>query len=209
MPSLDWNRRWAKKLASFVPGGVEGSHYGDRWGDPLNVPELRAVRARFVDPFVGADVTALEIGSGGGRWTQFLLPCRRIYCVELNREMFTYLAARFAEARHLVFTPSSGTDIPGVPAGSIDFAFSFGTLVHLEVDLIEAYLRSLAPLMRVGGQACLHVANTRKPAGRAKDGFADNDPERMAALLARTGFSVRDLDDGTLATATVVRAERM
>ena len=207
MPSLDWNRRWAVKLARFEPGGREGAHYGDRWGDPLTDPALRAVRARFVDPYVGPGVAALEIGPGGGRWTQFLVGCDRVTCVEYNAEMFPALRSRFP-GRDLVFVTSAGSDLPGVPDGGIDFAFSYGTLVHLEADLVGGYLRALARALRPGGNACLHVANTAKPAGRAKDGFAENDPDRMAGLVAAAGLDVAETDDDTLPHSTLVRVRK-
>ncbi|MBV9079023.1 MAG: class I SAM-dependent methyltransferase [Methylobacteriaceae bacterium] len=207
MPSLDWNRRWARKLAGFVPGGSEGQHYGDRWGDPNTHPALMAVRDRFVRPYARPGAVALEIGSGGGRWTQFLAGCARIYCVELNREMFAALTERFPD-EPLVFVESGGTDIPGVPPASLDFAFSYGTLVHLELDAIAAYLASLAPLLKRGGQACLHVSDVRRPDGAAKDGFSDNDPARTAALIERAGLVVREIDDATLPHSAMIRAER-
>lgn len=205
MPSLDWNRRWAVKFARFVPGGREGKHYGDRWGDPLVEPALRAVRARFVDPFVGPGVVALEIGPGGGRWTQFLVGCDRVYCVELNPEMFPALGRRFP-GRDLVFVETAGSDLSGVPADGVDFAFSYGTLVHLEADLVGGYLRALSRALRPGGTACLHVANTAKPEGRTKDGFAENDPRRMVGLVAQAGLELAEIDDDTLPHSILVRA---
>lgn len=209
MPSLDWNRRWALKLGRFEPGPVEGIHYGDRWGDPLREPALAAVRERFVHPYVSPDTVALEIGPGGGRWTQFLLGCRRLYCVELNREMFPYLRTRFPDpAAELVFVETGGTDMPGVPDGAVDFAFSYGTLVHLEADLLGGYLRELARVLRPGGQCCLHVANTAKPAGREKEGFARNDPDQSRRLLAASGLRVVEMDDDTLPHSTMIRASR-
>jgi SAM-dependent methyltransferase len=205
MPSLDWNRRWAVKLARFVPGGREGRHYGDRWGDPLVEPALRAVRARFLDPYVGPGVVALEIGPGGGRWTQFLAECERLYCVEFNPQMFEALGRRFP-GRDLVFVTTTGCDLPGVPDGGVDFAFSYGTLVHLEAELVGGYLSALGRALRPGGSACLHVANTAKPGGRAKDGFADNDPDRVAGLVQAAGLDLVEVDDDTLPHSTLVRA---
>ena len=208
MPSLDWNRRWAAKLAGFVPGGREGAHYGDRWGDPGSDPALASIRARFLDPFVGPETVALEIGSGGGRWTQFLLPCRRLYCVELNPEMFDYLAARFADSRNLVFVATGGTDMPGVPESSVDFVFSYGTMVHLEAATLGAYMRSVRACLRPGGQACFQVANAAKPAGRAKEGFAATDLDGVVDLVVAAGLRVVAFDDATLPHSTIMRVER-
>ena len=207
MPSLEWNRRWATKLARFVPSGREGAHYGDRWGDPVSDPVLGSIRERYLEPHAGPETVALEIGSGGGRWTQFLVGCRTLYCVEYNPEMFGYLAERFPGAP-LVFVQTSGVDMPGVPPGEVDFVFSYGVLVHLEAEQLGPYLGTIASVLRPGGQACLHVANAAKPAGRAKDGFADIDLACVRDLVAAAGLRLAEVDDETLPHSTMIRAER-
>lgn len=206
MPTLDWNRRWATKLAGFVPDERNGAHYGDRWGDPEADPALAAIRHRFLTPHLGADTVAVEIGSGGGRWTQFMVACRRLYCVEFNPEMFGYLADRFPGRPSLVFVRTSGVDMPGVPLSGIDFVFSYGVLVHLEAEQLGPYFRTIAAVLRPGGQACLHVANAGKPAGRAKDGFADTDLACITELVAAAGLDLAEVDDETLPHSTMIRA---
>jgi hypothetical protein len=47
--------------------------YGFEWGDPEVVPPLRYVRDHFLKPYISQDTTAVEIGPGGGRWTQYML----------------------------------------------------------------------------------------------------------------------------------------
>lgn len=55
------------------------SVYGLQWGDPQNHPALRWVRDHYLSPYVTPDHTAVEIGPGGGRWTQYLLGFGRLY----------------------------------------------------------------------------------------------------------------------------------
>ena len=94
MPSLDWNRKWSQMIGGFVPSAEE-AHFGDRWGDPDAERPLRAVRRRFIAPNVRPDRTVLEIGSGGGRWTQYFQGAGELIVVEYNPESFDYLRRRF------------------------------------------------------------------------------------------------------------------
>jgi hypothetical protein len=43
--------------------------------------------------------------------------------------------------------------------GSIDFAFSFDSLVHAESDVMSSYAHELARVLKPGGVAFLHHSN--------------------------------------------------
>ena len=96
MPTIEWNKRWEKKLIEFLEKNPEKEEYfGERWGNPETRQILKKIRENFVNPFVNEEHIAIEIGSGGGRWTQYLLNFKRLYCVDLNQKMFNYLIDRF------------------------------------------------------------------------------------------------------------------
>ncbi|HEX7243141.1 MAG TPA: class I SAM-dependent methyltransferase [Longimicrobiaceae bacterium] len=142
----------------------------------------------------------LEIGSGGGRWTQYLLGAREVIAVELNPEFFPYLAERFPEAgARLRFYQTSGYELDGVPDRSVDFVFSFGTFVHIEPEGIALYLRSIARVLRPGGAAVIHYGDTSKPffrsaASELVEGFAPMDGPSMEALATASGLTVQAHD---------------
>jgi len=46
-----------------------------------------------------------------------------------------------------------------VEDASIDFAFSFDSLVHAESDVVSSYVRELARVLKPGGVAFLHHSN--------------------------------------------------
>jgi hypothetical protein len=46
-----------------------------------------------------------------------------------------------------------------IPNHSIDFAFSFDSLVHVEVDVIDSYIKELANKLTTNGIAFLHHSN--------------------------------------------------
>jgi SAM-dependent methyltransferase len=224
VPTTTWNKRWADELSRYRERRVE-RHYGDQWGDPSvsglrylwrklrygrKLPgNLAVVRRRYLEPYVTPDAVALEIGAGGGRWTRYLLPARKVIIVELNAEFFEYLAQRFAEdAAKLEFRETSGYEIPDVPDGSVDFVFSFGTFVHIDPEGIDNYLGEIGRCLRPGGTATLHYGDRSKKffAGRPPGyaGFSDMNAEKMEALLAGHGLDIVTHDRRLLNHSNVV-----
>ena len=209
MPSLEWNRKWGAMIAGFRPSREE-DHFGDRWGDPRLMKPLLAVRRRFVEPYLAPDQTIVEIGSGGGRWTQYLLRrARQVIAVELNPESFGYLARRFPDhADRLRFYPTSGYEMAGIDAGSVDLVFSFDCLVHVEPDGIAAYLQATERVLRPGGRAVLHYGDVDKPIAQANPGFSRMTRERMEALIARTRLTPVDHDSELMFHSNLVALAR-
>jgi methyltransferase family protein len=89
----------------------------------------------------------LEIGPGGGRWTRYLLGFRKLYVIDYYSELLEDVKRRFRRP-HVTFIKNNGTDFPGIDDHSVDYLFSFGTFVHLDTYLIEAYLNNMHPILR-------------------------------------------------------------
>src|ERR1700738_1591352 len=170
MPSLEWNRKWGRMIAEFAPGDGE-REFGDRWGEPETFAPLHDVRRRFIAPYLAPGSTVVEIGSGGGRWTQYLRGAGRLIVVEYNPESFDYLRARFA---NLEFTPyrTSGYEMRGIADASVDFVFTFDVFVHVEHDGIRAHLHEIERVLRPGGVASVHYGDVRKDIARDNPGFS-------------------------------------
>lgn len=139
----DWSRR--------------GDEWSESWGDTQTewwgsiVPRIRS--------FVPA-ATILEIAPGYGRWTQFLRQlCGRLIIVDLAERCIDHCRARFSADAHIEYVVNDGRSLDMIEDGSIDFAFSFDSLVHAEADVIEAYLAQLAKKLKPDGAAFLHHSN--------------------------------------------------
>ena len=228
MPTAEWNQRWAKGLRRFKRGDEDG-HYGDHWGDPMlsgwryhwhrlrngrtQPGDLSKVVRKYLSPFVTPESVVLEIGPGGGRWTQFLIGSREVILVELNKQFFRYLRKRFRKQRRkLRFYQTSGYELNGIDAGSIDFVFSFGTFVHIDPEGIDEYLGEIHRVLKPRGNATLQYADRTKPyfTGRDNwDGFSDMNGPKMEAMLAARGFTVVQHDQDLLKHSNVVVFQRL
>ena len=104
--------------------------------------------------------TILEIGPGFGRWTQFLRHlCHRLVLVDLSARCIESCAARFAGAGNIEYHVNDGTSLEMIEDASVDFIFSFDSLVHAEADVLGAYLRQAARKFKPGAAGFIHHSN--------------------------------------------------
>ncbi|MEX0833069.1 MAG: class I SAM-dependent methyltransferase [Actinomycetota bacterium] len=178
--------------------------YGMEWGDPDQVLPLKFVRDKYVLPYILGDSTIVEIGPGGGRWTRYLLACRRLYAVDTHQELLDELSAS-VRSDNVVLIKNNGANFPGVPAGSVDFVFSFGCFVHLDAPVIEEYLKNLRPILKPGANVVIQYSDKTKIMARENDGFSENDPERMRTMVSQAGYTILEEDLTTLWHSSIIR----
>lgn len=79
--------------------------------------------------------------------------------------MSIFLKSAFAHANIVSGTApisaiiNDGRSLDAVVDGSVDFVFSFDSLVHLEVEVIESYLKQLASKLTPNGVGFIHHSN--------------------------------------------------
>jgi ubiquinone/menaquinone biosynthesis C-methylase UbiE len=95
--------------------------------------------------------TILEIAPGHGRWTQFLAPyCQQLIVVDLSPSCIDFCKQRFATLQNISYFTNDGSSLEMVADGSLDFAFSFDSLVHADAATVEQYVRQLQKKLRPG-----------------------------------------------------------
>lgn len=104
--------------------------------------------------------TILEIAPGFGRWTEFLLDhCDTLIGIDLSPKCVDGCRQRFADRPGASFETNDGHSLPMVADSSVDFAFSFDSLVHVEAETLKGYLTELRRVLRPDGVAFLHHSN--------------------------------------------------
>lgn len=175
-------------------------------GDPAIFPELAGLRRRFIDPFVGPATVALELGPGDGLWTPSLLGAARVYACAARAEVFHGLLERVGPRANVCFGDAVGESLPGIPAGSVDFAFSFGAFLRLPPSLVDGWVGALRGILAPGGQVVFLYADAERSHVLPGANFSPTTASAVHALLARLGLEVEDEDRQTLPQANLVRA---
>jgi len=178
--------------------------YGLEWGDPETVEPLKYVKENFVNPYINKKHTALEIGPGGGRWTQYLLQFERLYLVDYHKELLDELKQNFNQ-ENFIWIKNNGFDFPNIQTDSIDYLFSFGVFVHLDIDIIENYLKNIYSILKPSGNVVLQYADKHKIMAQKNNGFSENTPEVMRKLILDNGFTILEEDTTTLWHSSIVR----
>jgi 2-polyprenyl-3-methyl-5-hydroxy-6-metoxy-1,4-benzoquinol methylase len=108
----------------------------------------------------------LEIGPGFGRWTQQLLRhCDQLTAIDLTERCVEHCRVKFASHPGFTAWTNDGESLDVVPDESVDFVFSFDSLVHAEAPVLRSYLRQLARKLRPGGSGFIHHSNVRALTG--------------------------------------------
>jgi SAM-dependent methyltransferase len=154
MPELSEN-------ADYWDGGFHWRHGGDEWSAWWGGPrrEWRTTLYPRVEDFLPAR-RLLEIAPGYGRWTQFLRDhCDELIGIDLSAKCVEACRRRFKRDRRLSFHVNDGKSLAAVQDGTVDFVFSFDSLVHVEHDVMDAYVAEIARVLSHDGVAFLHHSN--------------------------------------------------
>jgi SAM-dependent methyltransferase len=154
MPSIEQNKYWWDLAKDWDAGG-------DEWSDQYGTPAMQwhtSILPR-IHPYLPSS-TILEIAPGFGRWTQYLKDmCEQLAVVDLSVKCIEACKLRFKNDENIAYHLNDGKSLSMIADNSIDFLFSFDSLVHAENDAIQAYLEQLAHKLKPNGVGFIHHSN--------------------------------------------------
>jgi SAM-dependent methyltransferase len=154
MPTIDQNKTMWESEYDWSHGGDEWSK---PWGGTRNVWDY--VILPRIKPHLPAR-TIVEIAPGFGRWTEFLKNhCERLIAVDLSSTCVDSSRLRFRDSSHVAIVQNDGRSIPVAKNESVDFVFSFDSLVHADAETLRSYLREIARVLVPHGSAFIHHSN--------------------------------------------------
>ena len=154
MPTIDQN-------LSLWNHGYSWAQAGDEWSAPWGSSEAMWWTSLYprIRKFLPAG-TILEIAPGYGRCTEFLKDhCKKLIGVDLSPKCAEACSKRFRSSPHVEFLVNDGKSLDMIPDGSIDFVFSFDSLVHAKADVLHSYSSQLARKLAPKGVGFLHHSN--------------------------------------------------
>ncbi len=154
MPTIEQNRETWDADYDW-PGG--GDEWSAAWGGVRM--QWQGVLMPRLQSLLPAG-TILEIAPGYGRMTQFLKEqCERLVLVDLSETCIEACRKRFADCPHITYHVNEGVSLEMVEDDSIDLAFSFDSLVHVERATLAAYVAQLRRKLTAGGAIFIHHSN--------------------------------------------------
>lgn len=103
--------------------------------------------------------TILDLGPGYGRWARYLREyCSRMVLVDLSEKCIHACKQKFG-TENISYRVGDGQSLGPIQDRSVDFVFSWETLVYCEQPAVESYLRDLKKVLKDTGTAFLHHSN--------------------------------------------------
>jgi ubiquinone/menaquinone biosynthesis C-methylase UbiE len=142
----------------------------------------------FIDRYIPASSSILEIGPGGGRWTEVLLErASRYIGIDISASCIDACRARFGDNDHARFVVGSGSDLELVPSSSIHALWSFDVFVHINQSEVDKYADEFDRVLKPGAIAIVHHGTV----GGALGGWRSNlTQEAMMEILGSRGFGI-------------------
>jgi SAM-dependent methyltransferase len=177
---------------------------GDQWSAAWGGPEAQwrwciypRIRRHLPVPRI------LEIGPGHGRWTQFLQnQCENLVVVDISERCIQVCQERFGPER-MTYHVGDGRSLEFLGDQSIDFVFSFESLIHTEIEDLGHYLKDLGRVLREDGVGFLHHSNL----GQYKRYYdaSESLPRSLKRMLRERGLL--DFDEWRAPTVTAGKVE--
>jgi ubiquinone/menaquinone biosynthesis C-methylase UbiE len=142
---------------------------GEEWSEQATVQRgidaaewKRRLVSEALERYMPEDGALLEVGPGGGRWTELLLPrSRRLILVDVAERCLELCRERFNDdprIQYCLVDPRSPSFIrsTAVPDDSVDGVWSYDAFVHINPTDIATYLGDFARILRPGGIGVIH-----------------------------------------------------
>lgn len=156
MPSINENNNMWDNDNSWI-----SYSNGDVWSDPWGgTPYLwyTTILPRILR-YLPAK-TILEISPGHGRCTQFLKDlCEKLIIVDLSQTCIDYCKNRFINSSNIEYHVNDGKSLNFVKDSSVDFVFTWDSLVHVESDCLESYILECDRILKPNGIGFIHHSN--------------------------------------------------
>jgi SAM-dependent methyltransferase len=156
---------------------------GEEWTP--NSAWKKAVVAQFLDPYIQLGGTVLEIGPGGGRWTEILGGRASRLCVlDVAERPLQVCRERFRTVPTVVCVRGDGRTVP-LASASVDGIWSYDVFVHVNPADASSYFSEFGRVLRPGAHAVIHHPGQTSTEERTRQHRSDL-TDRMVVEFART-----------------------
>ena len=161
----DWNtysQKWDQEY------GSDYNYLGEEWNDDGTAERKRDqfYFNAYADRFINSDMTVLEVGPGGGKWTVMIAPkVKKVIVLDVAEEMLNRTKARCESLGidNVEYILANGIDFQPIADNSIDFFFSYDVFVHIALEDTFAYAKEMYRILKPNCQGICHYAINSMP----------------------------------------------
>jgi len=180
----DSPEHWDKGSLGSCGGLEHGEKWSCSWGDSATQWSISLYPR--IKKFLPAE-NILEIGAGHGCWSEYLLRnCEQLFLNDISENCLNYCRQRFSQNDNVSYYKTEGERLSGIKDNSIDFVFSFDSLVHADIRVMESYITEINRVLKDGGYAFIHHSNLKQYGGERYENSHMRDPS-VSAELVRDG----------------------
>jgi len=135
--------------------------HGDEWSQPWGGTRYlwNCTILPRIQSFLPS-LRILEIAPGFGRCTQFLKDVSdTLIVVDISERCIQACKERFHDSNNIEYHVNDGKSLDMISDQSIDFIFSWDSLVHADKSVMEAYIRQFPRILKPGGFGFIHHSN--------------------------------------------------
>jgi ubiquinone/menaquinone biosynthesis C-methylase UbiE len=156
---------------------------GEEWTP--NSAWKEAVVGQFLDPHIPRGGTVLEIGPGGGRWTEILGRRSSWVCLlDVAEGPLHVCRERFGRTSTVSCILGDGRTVP-LASGSVDGIWSYDVFVHVNPTDAASYFCEFGRVLRPGAHAVIHHPGQSFGEDRIRQHRSDL-TDRMVVEFARS-----------------------
>jgi ubiquinone/menaquinone biosynthesis C-methylase UbiE len=129
--------------------------------------------------------TVVEIGPGGGRWTEILRSrAKELYVIDVSEVALKLCRQRFAASQNINYLIGDGRTID-LPDTSVDAIWSYDVFVHVNPLDARSYFQEFARVLKPGVRAVIHHPGPPNPNGKERRGWRSDLTDRMVLDFAQ------------------------
>jgi ubiquinone/menaquinone biosynthesis C-methylase UbiE len=176
------SRRFTAADNKHVWNTYDWSKLGEEWTRSDSWKEQ--VIREWVNPYFPVGGSFVEIGPGGGRWSEVLRQrAGRLLLVDVAEAPISICRQRFQDCSNIDYFVGDGKTI-NAESASVDAVWSYECFVHITPLDIKGYLRELKRILRPGGHALLHHAGPPLPGQVDRRGWRSDMTDRLMRVFA-------------------------
>jgi len=110
-------------------------------------------------PFINKDMTVLEIGPGGGIFTnQISKKCKNVIAIDVVKKSDLLKSLNLTNLTYIELS-NMNYECKGVEDNSIDFCYTHGVFCHLHYGALTEYLKNVSRVLKKGSDFVFMITN--------------------------------------------------